>query len=215
MKIPIRSGDDGDETEEAQAADLEVRSASSDLSEPRAAASPPSPAAPADIRVPELEAALIKMTQDHAETREQLLRLMADFDNYRKRMSRQFEEGKQSGTRELVNAFLPGLDNLERALAAAQQDTSVSSRTIVAGVSMVLKQLIDALAKVGVRPLQVLGEPFDPTRHEAVEVVAVPLNEDGLIREDVQRGYTIHDRLLRPAKVVVGKGTQEASHGGA
>jgi molecular chaperone GrpE (heat shock protein) len=80
---------------------------------------------------------------------------------------------------------------------------------------MVLKQFKDALAKVGVRALQVQGEPFDPTRHEAVEVVSVPPRADGLIMAEVQPGYMIHDRLLRPAKVVVGKATQEARYGGA
>lgn len=215
MKIPIRSGDDRDETDVAKAADPEADQAGSDPSTTQAATSPAPTEVTADIRVQELEAALIRMTQEHEETRQQLLRLMADFDNYRKRMTRQFDEAKQYAITDLVNTLLPGIDNLERALAAAQQDTSSTSMTITTGVRMVLKQLTDALGKAGVRVLQVQGEPFDPTRHEAVEVVAVPPSEDGLIIEDVQHGYMIHDRLLRPAKVVVGKATQEASHGGA
>jgi molecular chaperone GrpE len=155
------------------------------------------------------------MTQEHEARREQLLRLMADFDNYRKRMTRQFEDARQYATMDLVTALLPGMDNLERALVAARQDGSPASTPITEGVNIVLKQFKDALAKVGVRELQVQGEAFDPTRHEAVEVVAVPASQDGRIVEEVQRGYTVHDRLLRPAKVVVGKAAQEASHGGS
>jgi molecular chaperone GrpE len=170
---------------------------------------------PAEGRVQELEAALGKMRREQEAMREQLLRLMADFDNYRKRMARQVEDIKQSAAAEAVTAILPAIDNLERALSAAQQDGSPASAQIAAGVGMVLKQLKDALAKVGVRALQVQGEAFDPTRHEAVEVVAVAPSADGLVVEEVQRGYMIHDRLLRPAKVVVGKAVQEAGHGGA
>jgi molecular chaperone GrpE len=215
MKIPIYSDDDRDETAGAKASESEVGQAGEGLPPSGAAPSTASTGEVADIRVQELEAALMKMTQEHEGTRAQLLRLMADFDNYRKRMTRQFEEGKQYATTDLVHALLPGLDNLERALAAAQQDAHPTSATIAAGVSMVLKQLTDALAKAGVRPLQVQGEVFDPIRHEAVEVVPVPPPEDGLIVQEVQRGYMMHDRLLRPAKVVVGKSTQGTGHGGA
>lgn len=215
MRIPIRSGDERDESEGANAADAEGREAGGDRA-PTSASAPPTPIdVPADVRVQELEAALGKMRQEQEAMREQLLRLMADFDNYRKRMARQVEDIKQSAAAESVNAVLPAIDNLERALSAAQQDGSPASAQIAAGVSMVLKQFKDALAKVGVRELQVQGEPFDPMRHEAVEVVAVAPSQDGLVVEEVQRGYMIHDRLLRPAKVVVGKAVREAGHGGA
>ena len=80
---------------------------------------------------------------------------------------------------------------------------------------MVLRQLKEALSKVGVREVQAQGQAFDPTRHEAVDIVSVPASDDGLIVEEVQRGYLLHERLLRPAKVVVGRAERDANSGGA
>jgi molecular chaperone GrpE len=162
-----------------------------------------------------LEAALAQKTQEHEATKEQLLRLMADFDNYRKRTTRQHEEARQHATADLVLALLPGLDNLERALNAAGQDVAPSSAKIAEGVRMVLRQLKEALGKVGVREVQTQGLAFDPTRHEAVDIVGVPASDDGRIVEEVQHGYLLHERLLRPAKVVVGRAERDATAGGA
>jgi molecular chaperone GrpE len=170
---------------------------------------------PPDQRLQELEAALANKTQEYEATREQLLRLMADFDNYRKRMSRQYEEARQFAMADLVIALLPGFDNLERALSAAAQDATSSGAAIAEGVSMVLRQFKEALAKVGVHEVQARGQPFDPTRHEAVDIVSVPADQDGMIVEEAQRGYLLHERLLRPAKVVVGKAARDANAGGA
>jgi molecular chaperone GrpE len=168
---------------------------------------------PPDVRIQELEAALAKKTQEGDATREQLLRLMADFDNYRKRMTRQYDEARQFAMADLVIALLPGFDNLQRAMNAARQDAAPSSAVIAEGVSMVLRQLKEALAKVGVREVQTQGQPFDPTRHEAVDTISVPAGEDGLIVEEVQRGYMLNERLLRPAKVIVGKAERDVNPG--
>jgi molecular chaperone GrpE len=170
---------------------------------------PPAPEElPAEVRLQAVEAQLAQKTRDHDAMREQFLRLSAELDNYRKRMTRQFEETKQQAAAELVSELLLGLDNLERALEAARQDTSSGGAKIAAGVAQVLRQLHAALAKAGVRAIQAQGQPFDPLQHEAVELVPVPPSQDGLVLEDLQRGYMLHHRLLRPAKVVVGK-TQE------
>jgi molecular chaperone GrpE len=214
MKIPIRSGDDDHDGEVQETGEPQAPEGSSELPEaPVAAPAVPEPAA-LEVRLQELEAALAKKAKEYGAVHDQLLHLMADFDNYRKRMTRQYEEAKQFATADLVREFLPGLDNLERALAATRQDATPSSTLIAAGVGMVLKQFKEALTKVGVREVAVQGQPFDPTRHEAVEVVAVPPHQDGMIVEEVQRGYMVYDRLLRPAKVVVGKADRDSSHGG-
>jgi molecular chaperone GrpE len=215
MKIPIYSSDDHHEGEQEPSAASEDPNGSSEASAEPAAGPPPEDSAPPDVRVQELEAALAKKTQEYDATREQLLRLMADFDNYRKRMTRQHEEARQFATADLVIALLPGFDNLERALNAARQDSTPSSATIVEGVSMVLRQFKEALGKIGVREVQTLGLPFDPTRHEAVDIVSVPASEDGVVVAEVQHGYLLHERLLRPAKVVVGKAERDANPGGA
>jgi molecular chaperone GrpE len=216
MKIPIYSGDEHHEGEPEPGASASEGPGGSPetLGAPMAAPAAGQSASP-DGRVQELEAALAERTQEYEATREQLLRLMADFDNYRKRMTRQHEEARQFAIADLVIALLPGFDNLERALYAARQDSTPSSATIAEGVSMVLRQLKEALGKVGVREVQTQGLAFDPTRHEAVDVVSVPAPEDGTVVEEVQRGYLLHDRLLRPAKVIVGRAERDASPGGA
>ena len=215
MKIPIYSGDDQPEAAQEPGPTFEVPKDASEAMGDHGVVPATAESAPADVLVQELEAALAQKTQEHEVTKEQLLRLMADFDNYRKRTTRQHEEARQYATADLVIALLPGLDNLERALNAAGQDLNPSSARIAEGVSMVLRQLKEALGKVGVREVQTQGLAFDPTRHEAVDLVSVPASDDGLIVEEVQHGYLLHERLLRPAKVVVGRAERDANPGGA
>jgi molecular chaperone GrpE len=215
MKIPIYSGDDPHAGEQPPRAASEEPEESSEGLGDREVSPAADQCAPSDRRIQALEADLAKKTQEHDATREQLLRLMADFDNYRKRMTRQHEEVRQFAIADLVTTLLPGLDNLERALSAARQDIAPSSATIVEGVNMVLRQLKEALGKAGVRDVPTQGLAFDPTRHEAVDIVSVPAPEDGMIVEEVQRGYLLHDRLLRPAKVVVGRAEADANPEGA
>jgi molecular chaperone GrpE len=215
MKIPIHSADDHHQGEQTPSPVSEAPEGSSPETAEPAAAPPVEESIAPELRVQELEAALAQTTHDYEPTREQLLRLRADFDNYRKRMTRQYEEARQFAMADLVVALLPGFDNLERAVNAAHQDATPSSAVIAEGVSMVVRQFKEALAKVGVRAVPTQGVAFDPTRHEAVDIVAVPTSEDGMIVEEVQRGYLLHDRLLRPAKVVVGKAERHANSGGA
>jgi molecular chaperone GrpE len=214
MKIPIYSGDDQPKAAQEPGPAFEVPKDASEAMGDQVVVPATTESAPADALVQELEAALAQKTQEHEVTKEQLLRLMADFDNYRKRTTRQHEEARQYATADLVIALLPGLDNLERALNAAGQDLNLSSARIAEGVSMVLRQLKEALGKVGVREVQTQGLAFDPTRHEAVDLVSVPASDDGLIVEEVQHGYLLHERLLRPAKVVVGRAERDADPGG-
>jgi molecular chaperone GrpE len=215
MRIPIYSGDDQPEAAQQPGPASEAPEGASEATADHVVAPETLESAPAGVSIQELEAALAQKTQEHEATKEQLLRLMADFDNYRKRTTRQHEEARQHATADLVLALLPGLDNLERALNAAGQDVAPSSAKIAEGVRMVLRQLKEALGKVGVREVQTQGLAFDPTRHEAVDIVGVPASDDGLIVEEVQHGYLLHERLLRPAKVVVGRAERDATAGGA
>jgi len=215
MKIPIFSSDEPPEGEQEPSPSTAVPAGSSEAAgDPPEAPTHDQPASPQG-RVLELEAALADKSREYEATREQLLRLMADFDNYRKRMTRQHEEARQFAVADLVITLLPGFDNLERALGAARQDLTPSNAMIIEGVGMVLRQLREALGKVGVREVQTQGLPFDPMRHEAVDIVSVPVSQDGMIVEEVQRGYLLHDRLLRPAKVIVGRAERDANPGGA
>jgi molecular chaperone GrpE len=215
MKIPIYSGDDQPQAAHESMPAFDVAKDASEASMDPTAEPTKAEPAPADAEVQTLEAALAQKTQEHEATKEQLLRLMADFDNYRKRMTRQHDETRQYATTDLVMALLPGLDNLERALKAAGQDLAPSSARIAEGVSMVLRQLKEPLGQVGVLEVQTQGLAIDPKRHESVDIVSVPASDDGLIVDEVQHGYLLHERLLRPAKVVVGRAERHATPEGA
>lgn len=136
---------------------------------------------------------------------DQLLRLAADFENYRKRARREQEELRKYGIEQVVRVMLPVLDNLQRAKEHADK-----SDPIVQGVEMVTKQFIDALATYGVRPFDSLGQAFDPGCHEAVGQVPTGEVPAGAVFQEMEKGYTLHDRLLRPAKVLVAVEPQES-----
>jgi len=155
----------------------------------------------------------LKQTQKEAlSMKERLARVSADFDNYKKRQVREQEDAKRFANERLLKDMMPVLDNLDRALDAAKQQTSDMSdagKNVVDGVQMVLKQFSDSLKKHGVTPFSALGEVFDPNRHEAVaqrEDTSAPANT---VIEEYQRGYLLHDRLVRPAMVIVATGGPE------
>lgn len=133
------------------------------------------------------------------ELRDRLLRLAADFDNYRKRSRREIEEARRFGIDALLHDIVPVADNLERALAHSQDDKS----PVVEGVRMVARQLTDVLKGHGVTGFSSVGEVFDPERHEAVTQRACADQAPGTVVEELQKGYMLQDRLLRPARVVV------------
>jgi len=137
-----------------------------------------------------------------------LLRKQAEFDNFRKRMEREREESGGAAARDVLKRLLPVLDNMERALRASEG----SKDPLYKGIELVRQQFLDLLKKEGVQPIDALGARFDPRLHEAVQVVDVPGFEADMILEEMQKGYTHNDRLLRPAlvKVASGKGPKHA-----
>jgi molecular chaperone GrpE len=148
---------------------------------------------------PEVEVAAPTSDDPVATLKDQLLRLAADFDNYRKRARREIEDVRKHGIEALLNDVLPVLDNLERALAHSEGDKS----PVLQGVRMVQKQFVDILSRYGVTTFQSVGQPFDPEKHEAVGQTASKDQAPGTIVSEAQRGYQLHGRLLRPARVVV------------
>jgi len=140
--------------------------------------------------------------------RDQLLRLAADFENFRKRSTRELQDARRYGAEKVLLEILPVLDNLERAIAHADGDKS----PIVEGVRMVAKQFRDVLQAQGVRGFDCVGEAFDPERHEAMgQLEATEDFAAGHIVEQMLKGYFLHDRLLRPAQVLVAV-TSEATN---
>jgi molecular chaperone GrpE len=155
-------------------------------------------AAPAAPSAEEQERALA----ERDEYLDALRRLKAEFENYRKRSERDRQAFAQSAARDIVADLLPVLDNLERAVEALDgQEPSV-----VAGVALVREQLAGLLAGRGVTEIEAHEQPFDPSVHEAVVTSPSPDHEDGLVLAVIQKGYRLHDAVLRPARVVVSAG---------
>ena len=132
---------------------------------------------------------------------ERLLRTTADFDNYRKRTDRERRELTQYAATALLTDLLPLVDDLERALAVDTQDGEVDRR----GVEIIHKQLLDLLDKQGVTGIEALGADFDPNLHQAVAHEPSEAHRDGEVIEELRRGYTQRDRLLRASMVKVAK----------
>jgi molecular chaperone GrpE len=172
--------------------------------EPRSdAASKPAPDGLSEAAIEPIENLLEKARADSVKMRDQMLRVAADFDNYRKRTRREIEEAGRRAREELLREMLPVFDNLERAVAHADQAADV--RSMADGVKMVLKQFLDTLGKLGVRRVQTVGAAFDPTIHEAIQQIATNEQPPGTVVAEVQPGYAWEERLLRAAMVVVAK----------
>lgn len=133
---------------------------------------------------------------------ELLQRTRADFENYQKRAHRDLEQERRYAYTPLVKDLLPALDNLERALAAAQEETPLSK-----GVAMVHTLLLDTLKRHGIMRIEAENQPFDPNFHQAVMQRAADHAPNTVIQV-LEPGYLYHDRVLRPSKVVVSRGSQ-------
>jgi molecular chaperone GrpE len=160
------------------------------------------PASRAEARLREKLATVEKEKQD---TYERLLRTAADFDNFRKRARKDVDDARLKAREEVLKEILPGIDNLERALAAGGS----SSDAVVNGVRLVLRQFQNALERVEVKSFESVGQPFDPTRHEAISQVESREHPPGTVVTEMQRGYTVGPRLLRPALVAVARAPAE------
>lgn len=136
------------------------------------------------------------------QVKDQLLRVHADFDNYRKRTARDSERLRKLAAEQLIRDLLPVVDNLDLAL----QHKDDISTGFAEGVEMVRKLLLDVLQQHGLRPIAAQGEIFDPRRHEAVAQMESDDVEDGRVAHEFQRGYVLGDIVLRPTKVAVSTG---------
>jgi molecular chaperone GrpE len=132
--------------------------------------------------------------------KDRCLRLLADFDNFRKRAARDTERSAAAQKEAFIRELLPVIDNLERALGS---DVSTSPEQLRQGVQMTLQQLTQLLRHHGIEADESLGRPFDPHYHEAVSVRHDPSQPDHIILETFQRGYRRGNEVFRPAKVVV------------
>ena len=138
-----------------------------------------------------------KWEEKYNEEHDQYLRLYAEYDNYRKRTAKEKDRLVGDGVAKAIGAILPAIDNLERAIAAAEDESGMKS-----GVEMTLRQLLDSLKNIGVTPIGEPGEKFDPNRHEAIMHIDDPELGEDVIVEVFQRGYVYKEEMvIRPAVV--------------
>ncbi|HEY1678357.1 MAG TPA: nucleotide exchange factor GrpE [Candidatus Sulfotelmatobacter sp.] len=146
------------------------------------------------------DAELQRLKAERDSLLDRLARMQAEFDNARKRAAKEQQDFRDFATVDAIKSILPVVDSFERALQAKSEAADFRS-----GVDLIYKQLQDALAKLGVRPIAAKGEQFDPHVHEAIEMVETPDAADHEVLEEWQRGYKFKDRLLRPAMVKVAR----------
>lgn len=165
---------------------------------------------PVATDIAELEARLRLLEEENAQLKQQLadkqdslLRTMADFDNFRRRTRQEMEEIRRIALEEFLRGLLRVMDNFERALQAAEETHSFDK--LLEGVQLTYRQMQSLLREAGVQPIEAVGKPFDPNFHEAVQRVESPDHPDETVLEEVERGYMIQSRVLRPSRVKVVK----------
>ena len=144
--------------------------------------------------------------KDAAERHDQLLRLGAEFENYKKRMQKEKSDAMKFGNESLLKAVLPILDNLERTIDHGKKMNE--NGPLLQGVEIIVRQFLTILERFGVKPVAAMGESFDLEKHEAVAQAESDQEPDRVISE-LEKGYLFHERLLRPAKVLVSKAMPE------
>ena len=140
---------------------------------------------------------------EQAKLKDQLLRTLADFDNFRKRSRRELADAERRGRDDMLKEMLPVFDNLDRASVHAETATDV--KALADGIGLVMRQFGDTLTKMGIERVPAVGQPFDPSVHEAVQQMETSDFEPGTIAAEVQAGYKNSEKLIRPALVVVAK----------
>jgi len=157
-----------------------------------------------DDRLKELEAKLEAKEKEAEETYDRLLRTSAEFDNFKKRSSREMDEFRKFANQSLIKEMLAVVDNLELAMNSTNGHKAID-KDLLQGLEMTHKEILKVFEKFNVKPIDAKGQPFDPTFHEAVMQEETNDSPKNTVINELQRGYLIHDRLLRPSMVVVAK----------
>ena len=150
----------------------------------------------------EMETRLESVEQEAKEAHDRFLRVSAEFENYKKRSAREMDEFRKFANESLIREMLTVVDNLERALNSSNNDNQANSH-IAEGVDMTLKEILKVFEKFNVKPIEALGKPFDPNFHQAAMREETNEHPENTVLNELEKGYMIHDRLLRPAMVVV------------
>ncbi|MFC5651774.1 nucleotide exchange factor GrpE [Paenibacillus solisilvae] len=142
-----------------------------------------------------------ELTKLADENHQRFLRVQADFDNFRRRTLKEKEELGQYASMKLIGQLLPVVDNFGRAIEAAKSGGDVES--FAKGVDMIFRQLEQVLEQEGLKAMETVGQPFNPEVHQAIMQVESDEHEEGIVVEEVQKGYMLKDKVLRPAMVKV------------
>lgn len=160
-----------------------------------------------------MAAELTAAQQEAQQHYDRLLRVSADFENYKKRTTREMQDLVKFANERLLKELLGVVDNLERAVMSASQNCSPED-PLLTGVNLTLNETLKILERYQVKPIQSIGEPFDPNFHQAMMQEVVEDQPPNTVVQEMQKGYLLHDRLLRPALVSVSK-TGSAESGNA
>ncbi len=165
--------------------------------------------APEALEVATITPEQLKDLEDRAakadETWERLVRTTADFDNFKKRATREKQDAIKFANEGLIQKLMPILDTFDMALTAAQNAQGDAGQSLQAGVGMILQQLKNVLTEAGLEEIDAAGKPFDPNLHEAVSQKETNEVPEGHVVQQLRKGYKLRERLLRPAGVVVAK----------
>lgn len=183
------------EIDEAEAAQEDAAEGSEEEAPEEAA----SEAAAMQEEIEALKSQVEKLTGDLQEKKDRLLRLQADFDNFRRRSAKEREEISAVVTQNFCKDMLPLLDNFERAMAAETKDVEAFQK----GVEMIFTQFQEVLKKNGLEQIEAVGQKFDPNFHQAVMRVEDPEKEDDTVAQELQKGYMVKGRVIRPSMVQV------------
>lgn len=192
VDIPIQDEADQDQPEEQSSIEDQETNASSDDGEH------------ADGEQDDAE----KKAKEHYD---RLLRLSAEFDNYKKRTTRETRELVKYANENLLKELLSIVDNLERAIESAGQEGDTSD-PLMQGIQLTLSEVLKVLERFNVKSVKSVGEPFDPAFHQAMMQQETADHPANTVLSEMQKGYVMHDRLLRPAMVVVSKAADEAAN---
>lgn len=194
------------ELEEAlrEAADA-VESPAPRPAEDPAPAAPPEAAADSAAEAPAAGGGSEDLVLELKQTQDRLIRLQADFENFRRRALKEKTEAHQYGHQNLVKDLLSSVDNLDRAVDHAKKSGGGELESLLQGVEMVRSELLTAFARHGVVVIEALGQPFDPALHEAMAQAPDGSVEPNTVVQEFQKGYKLRDRLIRPARVVVSR----------
>jgi molecular chaperone GrpE len=150
-----------------------------------------------------------RLEDELAELEARNLRLLADYENFRKRALRERQEAARYGSQNLVKDLLSVVDNLDRAIGHARQSEGGDLKSLLQGVELVQREFTAVLAKHHVIEIEAQGKPFNPALHEAMAQIDSDTAEPNTVIDVLEKGYQLHDRLVRPSRVVVARGQEE------